>query len=77
MFNHTKTSPVRQSVPRRVKLPHSLRQARRRRQRCDCGRLAVKVLFVKVGSDPQYSVSLPLCSECLSVEKGMHDEANR
>jgi hypothetical protein len=30
---------------------------------------------VKVGSDPQYTVSLPLCSMCLALEEGMHAEA--
>jgi len=39
--------------------------------RCDCGQLAVTVLTLKVGSDPQYTVHLPLCSACLALEQGL------
>jgi len=46
--------------------PHRVKQ---RRPRCDCGKLAVTVLEVRVGSDPQYTICLPLCSSCLALEQ--------
>jgi hypothetical protein len=42
--------------------------------RCDCGRVAVTIKAVRVGSDPQYIVHLPLCAECLAVEQEMQDD---
>jgi len=42
---------------------------RRRRSRCDCGRLAVTVLTVRVGIDGAYTVRLPLCAACLELER--------
>jgi hypothetical protein len=47
--------------------PHPKRQ---RHLHCDCGCLAVKVIVLKVGSDPQYTIHLPLCRECLELELG-------
>jgi hypothetical protein len=74
-FTPAKPSRSRRKVTRKAQPSLALRQARRRQPRCDCGRIAVKVLHVKVGSDPQYTVSLPLCSMCLALEEGMHAEA--
>ncbi|MFZ2097161.1 MAG: hypothetical protein WAV05_11045 [Anaerolineales bacterium] len=48
---------------RRLK-PHPLR--------CDCGQLAVIVLRVRVGTDPQYTVQLPLCPSCLALEQSFY-----
>jgi hypothetical protein len=48
------------------------RQAKQRRLRCDCGQLAVTVLLVQVGSDPQYTIHLPLCPTCLILERELH-----
>ena len=59
---HHKLSPPR---PRRV---------RQRKPRCDCGQLAIKILLVRVGTDPQYTVPLPLCQECLTLEENLRDE---
>jgi hypothetical protein len=39
---------------------------------CDCGQLAVTVLVVRVGSDPQYTIRLPLCPACLNLEQELH-----
>ena len=55
------------------RLSHTPRLVRHRRLRCDCGQLAVKVISVRVGSDPQYIVHLPLCQKCLSLELSMHE----
>jgi hypothetical protein len=44
-----------------------------RRLRCDCGQLAVKVITVRVGSDPQYIVHMPLCRKCLALELSIHE----
>ncbi len=46
------------------------RHPRRRRVYCDCGNLAITVKEVKVGCDPQYTVRLPLCPDCLALEQG-------
>jgi hypothetical protein len=54
---------------------HKLAPAKASRQRCDCGRLAVTVITVIVGSEPQYSVELPLCAECLRLEKEMQGDS--
>jgi hypothetical protein len=45
---------------------------RQRRLRCDCGQLAVTLLRVRVGSDPQYIIRLPLCPACLKLEQELH-----
>jgi hypothetical protein len=74
-FTPAKPGRSRRNVTRKAQPSLALRHAKRRQLRCDCGRIAVKVLHVKVGSDPQYTVSLPLCSMCLSLEEGMHAEA--
>lgn len=37
--------------------------------RCDCGRLAVVMLTVRVGLDAVYVVEMPLCEECLELER--------
>lgn len=62
-FRHTPPHPTQK--PRRVK---------RRRLRCDCGQLAVTVLQVRVGTDPQYTIRLPLCPACLALEQGFRRE---
>jgi len=60
-FKRVRHQPAQpSSKPRRVK---------QRRPRCDCGKLAVTVLQVRVGSDPQYTIRLPLCSACLALEQ--------
>jgi hypothetical protein len=52
---------------------HKPSKVKHRRLRCDCGRPAVKVLLVRVGSDPQYTVHLPLCRDCLELEHSMQE----
>ncbi|HNT26411.1 MAG TPA: hypothetical protein PKM21_18740 [Anaerolineales bacterium] len=42
---------------------------RGRKRRCDCGRLAVAVATVPVGLDAVYAVEMPLCAECLELER--------
>jgi len=54
-------------------LPKSHRVSQRR-PRCDCGKLAITVLKVRVGSDPQYTIRLPLCSACLALEQSFRNE---
>ena len=60
---------TRQSKPDRAS-PRPRRVKKRRQTatplRCDCGQLAVTVLLVRVGSDPQYTIHLPLCPACLN-----------
>ena len=51
--------------------PHHIRH---RQLRCDCGAPAVTVLTLKVGSDPQYTIHLPLCAVCLALEQEAHRE---
>ncbi len=46
------------------------RRNRIRPPRCDCGQPAVTVLTVRVGTNPQYTVRLWLCSACLALEQG-------
>ena len=53
---------------------HKPRPVRQRRLRCDCGQPAVTVLSVRVGSDPQYIVHLPLCPNCLKLEQRFRNE---
>jgi hypothetical protein len=48
---------------------------KRRRLRCDCGQLAVTVLTVQVGTDPQYTIHLPLCRDCLILEQSLRWES--
>ncbi len=72
------SSPERTVQVKRVGLrprlhSHKPRMLKHRRLRCDCGRMAVKVLLVRVGSDPQYTVHLPLCRDCLELEHSMHE----
>jgi hypothetical protein len=45
------------------------RAVRHRPLRCDCGQIAVTVLTVRVGTDPQYTIHLPLCHECFALEQ--------
>jgi hypothetical protein len=52
------------------KLP--TRKKRCRQLRCDCGQPAIVVISVRVGCDPQYTVQLPLCAECLKLERELH-----
>jgi hypothetical protein len=47
---------------------HSPR-SKHHRLRCDCGQLAITVLRVRVGTDPQYTINLPLCPSCLALEQ--------
>ena len=51
--------------------PHRVSQ---HRLRCDCGKQAITVLQVRVGSDPQYTIHLPLCAACLDLEQSFHTE---
>jgi hypothetical protein len=60
---------VRQQPAQPVLKP---RRSKPRRLRCDCGKLAVTVLEVRVGSDPQYTIHLPLCPACLALEQSFH-----
>lgn len=53
----------------RPRQPH---KTRHRRLRCDCGQLAVTVLRLRVGSDPQYTIHMPLCPACLNLEQELH-----
>jgi hypothetical protein len=60
--------------------PHSIRRHRFTRQRfeyCDCGNLAVTVLHVLVGSDPQYTIRMPLCPTCLKIEQDLDQDMER
>jgi hypothetical protein len=54
---------------------HAIRQGRpfnrQRLEYCDCGKLAVTVLQVRVGTDPQYIIRLPLCPACLKLEQDL------
>jgi len=67
-------SPPAQPAQTTPKLPRvrQRRRTRQRRVRCDCGQLAVTVLRVRVGSDPQYTIHLPLCPACLNLEQELH-----
>jgi hypothetical protein len=47
---------------------------RQRHVYCDCGNLAVTVLQLRVGSDPQYIIRMPLCSACLKLEQDMEQD---
>jgi hypothetical protein len=42
---------------------------RRRLEYCDCGNLAITVLQMTVGTDPQYIIRMPLCPACLKLEQ--------
>jgi hypothetical protein len=56
------------SHPRR---PHG-RSRRRRPMFCECGRPAVTVVLVTLGAeDYTYQVRMPLCAQCLQLEKEM------
>lgn len=54
---------------------HAIRKrhpfTRQRLEYCDCGKLAVTVLQVRVGTDPQYIIRLPLCPACLKLEQDL------
>ncbi len=43
--------------------------SRHRRPMCDCGSPAVTIKLVKVGTNPQYTIRLPLCAACLKLEQ--------
>jgi hypothetical protein len=61
--------PVRQGVVPIRSRPH---QVQSHRLRCDCGQLAVTVIKVRVGTDPQYTVQLSLCASCLALERSFN-----
>ncbi|OGN93319.1 MAG: hypothetical protein A2Y88_05690 [Chloroflexi bacterium RBG_13_48_10] len=54
--------------------PHKSHPIRHRPIHCDCGQLAVTVVSVTVGTDPQYTIRLPLCRECLALERDMNKD---
>jgi hypothetical protein len=63
------------SHPRQRKLHDAASRpwrVKQRRLRCDCGRLAITVLRVRVGSNPQYVIRLLLCPACLKLEQELH-----
>jgi hypothetical protein len=64
-----KTARVKALTPARAAADPPAR--RHRRQFCDCGRVAVTVKLVKVGTNPQYTIRLPLCKACLKLEQEM------
>ena len=39
------------------------------RLRCDCGKMAVTVIEVRVGLDGAYVERMPLCADCLRLER--------
>jgi hypothetical protein len=47
---------------------------RKSRLMCDCGRPAVTVKMVKVGIDPQYTIRLLLCAECIKLEQELEQD---
>jgi len=53
---------------------HHRRFTRQRLEYCDCGELAVTVLRIRVGSDPQYTIRMPLCPACLKLEQDMEQD---
>ncbi len=53
---------------------HPAPARKRRPLRCDCGQVAVTVISVRVGLKDQYIIHLPLCRDCLALERAMHDE---
>ena len=59
-------------VPSQLRQPY--KKKRSRRLRCDCGKMAVTVIEVRVGSDPQYTVHLALCADCLELERELHQK---
>jgi len=67
--NRFKLQQLRPAHPRSK--PHRVSQ---HRPRCDCGKQAITVLQVRVGSDPQYTIHLPLCAACLDLEQSFHTE---
>lgn len=58
--------PVRRISAQAGRKPRRLKSYR---LRCDCGQLAVTVIKVRVGTNPQYDVKLPLCASCLALER--------
>ena len=61
----------RKNFPRRM-----LKNKRKRRLRCDCGKPAVTVVTLWVGIEPQYLIKLPLCSECLALENSLKSDSS-
>ena len=76
-FSRIKSGKSREYQPevlRKKRTPRKSHPVRRRRRlRCDCGRIAVTVISVRVGIDPQYTIQLPLCRDCLSMERGLQN----
>ncbi len=76
--NTTRSTSVRLHSIKQTRQPHAApipstpRKVKQRRLRCDCGQLAITHLTVRVGSDPQYIISLPLCPACLILEQELH-----
>ncbi len=64
-------SALNQPARRRHSLVNPRRFNRERHVYCDCGMLAVTVLKVLVGSEPQYTIRLPLCPACLQLEQDL------
>jgi hypothetical protein len=56
--------------------PHTRRKPRDLKSyhlHCDCGQLAVTVIKVRVGTNPQYVVKLSLCASCLALERSFYE----
>ena len=73
-FTPGPSNPLERKRLRPAKPSQKPHRVKRRRLRCDCGKLAVTLLEVRVGSDPQYTIRLPLCSACLALEQSFHSE---
>jgi hypothetical protein len=65
-----KTHPARRISAHARRKPRRLKSYR---LRCDCGQLAVTVIKVRVGTNPQYVVKLPLCASCLALERSFDE----
>ncbi len=64
----SRTCPKKRPTRRRCPPPT-------RYPRCDCGLRAVTILTVRVGCDPQYTIRLPLCRDCLALEQELREAA--
>lgn len=54
--------------------PRKPQLVKHRRLRCDCGQIAVTVLLLRVGINPQYTIHLPLCRDCLALEHSLQND---
>ena len=64
------TGPATGSAGKRAQpRPKSAARKKRKRLRCDCGKPAVTVLPVRVGENGIYQARLPLCADCLELER--------